>query len=177
MREPFSPSPQPPPAGGGGDVCLTPTLTLRPLDADEATILAAKLAEMEPWRGLGSTVSGLERYLTRDDCALTRHAILHQGVLSGVMTVREPWLRGAYLELFALCDGCQGQGLGQAIIGWLAARTTRTAPNLWVTVSASNDRARRFYARQGFVPVGDLPDLVRDGCTEILLRLSPRDRT
>jgi ribosomal protein S18 acetylase RimI-like enzyme len=44
------------------------------------------------------------------------------------------------------------------------------SPNLWTSVSAFNLRALKFYATVGFVKVGMLPDLVRLGFNEILLR-------
>jgi ribosomal protein S18 acetylase RimI-like enzyme len=150
---------------------LTAALELRPLAATEAEMLAARFAEMDPWQGLGFTAKGLERYFTCADAGLYRYAVLKEGALAGVVAVRYPWLRGAYLELLGLLIDAQGQRLGQQILGWLAFRTALEASNLWATVSASNDRARRFYAKQGFVPIGDLPDLVQDGCNEVFLRL------
>ena len=120
-----------------------------------------------------SAAAGLAGYLTRADPGLRRHGVIHDGQLAGVVAVRSPWLRGAYLELLGMTAEQQRQGLGQAVIGWLTAEAARNGANLWVTVSAFNEPARRFYARQGFVPVGDLPDLVRAGSTEILLRLPP----
>ena len=89
--------------------------------------------------------------------------------LAGAMTVRWPWLHGPYLELLAVLPEAQGRGLGGALLGWLIAQVP-SSRNLWVAVSAFNTGARRFYARHGFVEVGTVPGLVRDGFDEILLR-------
>ncbi len=150
---------------------LTATLELRTLDIAEATIIAAKLAKMDPWQSLGFTSTSLERYLTRVNPGLHRYSVFKEGALSGIVAVRYPWLRGAYLELLGLFAETQGDGFGPHIIAWLISETRMGGSNLWATVSASNSKARRFYEKQGFLPIGDIPDLVQDGCTEILLHL------
>lgn len=147
------------------------SLVFRPMRADEARPIAARLVEMAPWSVLGATVAGLESYLASDDPCLERIALERQGVLLGLVTVRERWLRGTYLELLAVLPEAQGQGIGAAVIAWLSARAVPTRPNLWVTVSASNLDAQRFYRREGFEPIGPLEDLIKTGQTEILMRL------
>ena len=149
---------------------LAADVEVRALRENEARIVAARLADLVPWRSLGYTTAGLERYLTRHDPSLSRYALWCADRLSGVVAVRAPWLRGAYLELLAVFEETQGQGLGQKIMTWLLAEGGRAGANLWAAVSTTNERARRFYARHGFVAVGELPDLVRVGYTEILLR-------
>jgi GNAT superfamily N-acetyltransferase len=142
---------------------------LAPMDAAAAAVLGERLAAMDPWLRLGYPVERLERYLATDSPALARYRIEVDGELAGALTVRWPWLHGPYLELLALLPQAQGRGLGGALLQWLA---TQAAPsrNLWVVVSAFNAGARRFYARHGFVEVGAVPGLVRDGFDEILLR-------
>ncbi len=154
---------------------LTGALELRPVAVDEAAILGLQLMAMEPWRSLGFTATGLERYFTRVDPGLHRYSVLWEGRLAGVVAVRYPWLRGAYLELLGLFAETQGRGMGQHIIAWLVSETSIGGANLWATVSASNHGARCFYEKQGFVPIGDIPNLVREGYTEILLRLPLQD--
>lgn len=149
---------------------LSATSEARPLRDDDARIIAARLGRMEPWHSLGFTSEGLERYLTRHDLGLNRYALWQEDRLIGVIAVRTPWLRGAYLELLGVFEEAQGRGIGYSLINWLAAEGARAGANLWATVSASNRRARCFYERHGFVPIGEIPDLVRVGYTEVLLR-------
>lgn len=150
---------------------LSATSEARPPQDDDAQIIAARLARLEPWQSLGFTSEGLERYLTRHDPSLSRYALLQEERLIGVIAIRTPWLRGAYLELLGVFEEAQGQGIGHSLIDWLTSEGARAGANLWATVSASNQRARRFYEQHGFVPIGEIPDLVRTGHTEILLRL------
>ena len=50
----------------------------------------------------------------------------------------------------------QGAGIAQALMSWvLDTARADGAPALALTVWEENDRAKRFYARYGFVHVGD----------------------
>lgn len=145
-------------------------VSLKPLGGDDAAILGARLAELEPWYGLGMTDEALTGYLVRDDPCLRRYAIWAAEGLAGVVTVRYPWLRGAYLELLGVLPAAQRCGIGRRLIEWMVTETSPRAANLWTTVSKSNQPARRFYEALGFTPIGEVPGLVRDDHTEILLR-------
>jgi diamine N-acetyltransferase len=150
---------------------LLPSCTLGRLQGeDEASLLSILLAGMEPWRTLGYSAAALQRYLLRPDATLYRHAVVIQGEISGVVCVRYPWLRGAYLELIGLTAAQQGLGIGREILSWLEAEARRETHNVWVLVSAFNTRARTFYARQGYTEIGVIEDFVQPGYNEILLR-------
>jgi GNAT superfamily N-acetyltransferase len=142
---------------------------LAPMDEAAAAWLGERLAAMDPWRRLGYAPDRLRGYLATDSPALARYRIDVEGALAGALTVRWPWLHGPYLELLAILPESQGRGLGSALVHWLEAQAG-SSRNLWVAVSAFNAGARRFYARHGFVEVGAVPGLVRDGFDEILLR-------
>jgi len=143
---------------------------LRPLIAADAAPLAAALVELDPWRTLGYGAAALAAYLGRDDSALARFVIERQGHAAGLLAIRSPWLRGPSIELLALLPTAQGGGLGRQVVAWAAAEAKPVAANLWACVSAFNAPARAFYARQGFIEVATLPDLVAPGFDEILVR-------
>ncbi|HLO77140.1 MAG TPA: GNAT family N-acetyltransferase [Magnetospirillum sp.] len=142
-------------------------MTPRPLVAADIPALAAALAGMDPWLTLGYSATGLAAYLGREDGALMRVVIEHDGAPAAVLALRRPWLRGPYVELLAVLPQAQGAGFGRALVEWAAGQG---GGNLWACVSAFNSAARRFYAGMGFVEVAPLPDLVADGQAEILLR-------
>lgn len=145
-------------------------MTPRPLAALDIPALAAALAGLDPWRSLGYSAAGLAAYLAREDAALNRVALERDGRAAAVLALRRPWLRGPYIELLAVLPEAQGAGLGHALVEWAAAQA---GGNLWACVSAFNQSARAFYARTGFAEVAVLPDLVREGFDEILLRRVP----
>lgn len=143
---------------------------LRPLEPVDAGPLALVLTAMDPWARLGYAAPALEGYLKREDAALTRWIVERHGKTAGVLALRSPWLRGPYVELFAILPRHQGHGLGGAVMDWAVKSAAQTAPNLWACVSDFNASARSFYARHGFAEVTPLDGLVQAGASEILLR-------
>lgn len=140
---------------------------IRHLRPEEAPALAGSLVHMDPWRRLGFSDDGLAAYLLRDDANLLRMAFERDGRVAGLLCLRSPWLRGPYVEMLAVVPGCQGQGIGSALLAWAAGQN---GGNLWVCVSAFNLRARDFYGRNGFVEKAELSDLIAVGEDEILMR-------
>ena len=63
-----------------------------------------------------------------------------------------------------------GRGSGSALVAHVAGRVFARRRWLFVSCDADNRAALRFYRRQGFARVGRLPDLVRAGRIELLLR-------
>lgn len=137
---------------------------------EDARIIAGEMVRMDPWRALNYSAVNLESYLLAPDPSLRRYAVRLDGRVAGVVAVRYPWLKGAYLELIGLFPAAQGQGFGTTILQWLERTTAARATNLWVLVSSFNDGARRFYLRYGFREIGAIEALVSLQSTELLLR-------
>jgi diamine N-acetyltransferase len=136
----------------------------------DAVVAAGELVSIDPWERLGFDQGALERYLTRLDPCLYRYTIEHNGRSSGLICIRYPWLRGPYIELFAVFPKAQRKGIGGAVIDWVDKLALGREKNLWVAVSSFNEAARRFYEGKGFRYLADIPDLVRAGEAEILMR-------
>ena len=147
-----------------------PSCTLHRLREKEAGPVAERLSAIDPWLTLGYRPESLRDYLIRPDPAKHCFVIEVEGRVAGAISIRHPWLDGPYLELFAVFPDHQGAGLGAEMLAWWQEQSFQVAKNLWVLVSSFNKPARGFYLRQGFVEIGTLKDLVRDGCDEILLR-------
>lgn len=143
---------------------------LVPLEFCNCEDIAKVIAAMEPWRSLGYNVDVLARYMKRPDPALNRFGVLVAGEMAGAFCVRFPWLLGPFLELMAVFERFQGRGVGREIMKWVEAQAVGTSRNLWTSASSFNTRARSFYGRLGFTEVAVLPDLVKNGYEEILLR-------
>lgn len=140
------------------------------LGPEQAGSIAARLAVMDPWLTLGYSAETLARGLQITHPDLTRYLALRDGEIQGLIVIRYPWLRGAYIELFAILPGAQGQGLGAAALDFLEETYQGRTGNLWLLVSGFNANARRFYERHGFRPIGLIPDLVVAGQDEVLMR-------
>lgn len=144
--------------------------TLSPMAGDDAEVLGAAFAGMEPWLGYRVPPGRLAVFLGSSEPGCVRFAIRHEGALAGAIVIRDPWLLGPYLQFLGLLPGQQGRGLGRAVLAWMEREAPREARNLWLCVTASNVRARAFYERAGFELVSTLPDLVADGTDELLMR-------
>jgi GNAT superfamily N-acetyltransferase len=123
---------------------------------------------MDPWLTMNYRPQALEFYLLRADPALSRYSVMVSENLAGVLSVRYPWLFGPFIELVALFDGFRGKGIGGRIVDWVCLH--HQATNVWVTVSAINSGAQRFYGKMGFERTATLEDLIKPGWDEILLR-------
>lgn len=145
-----------------------PSCQLIPLQELEITAISEQLAQMHPWQTMNYSVTTLANYLRRKDACLYQYAIMTE-TLAGVLCVRYPWLRGAYIELVAIFPTQQNSGIGHDLIQWLANQLIPNA-NLWALVSQINPKAQQFYQREGFVEIGTLQDFVFEGYNEILLR-------
>jgi ribosomal protein S18 acetylase RimI-like enzyme len=143
----------------------------RPIPA-LARAQASWIAAIEPWRALGYRPDALGRYLARKARARSAWVVraAAKGPPLGVVVVDHGVLLGSFIALLAIRPEASGQGLGRALVQHVAARTFATRRWLFVSCDGKNAAALRFYRSLGFLRVGRLPDLVRQGRMEILLR-------
>ena len=148
-----------------------PARTFRPTAA-LARAQAAWIASIEPWRGLGYRAEALGRYLARKARAGAVWAARTSphGPPLGVVVADDGVLLGAFIALLAVRPEAGGQGVGRRLVDRVAARTFAKRRWLYTSADGKNLAALRFYRRLGFARVGRLPDLVRPGRVEILLR-------
>ncbi len=145
-------------------------ITLDEMTAEAADHLAVRIAEIDPWRRLAIPVDRI-RWLFEAGHGSEVRAIQigHRPV--GAVVVQCNWLLGPYLQHLSVLPEAQARGAGTLALAWLEeiARQDHQS-NIWLCVSAFNCQARAFYARHGFVETATLPDLIRPGEDEILMR-------
>jgi len=132
---------------------------------------AGWIAGIEPWKGLGYRAQPLGRYLAR--LARAGSVWIAQAARrqpQGVVVTTDNFLLGGFIALLAVRAEASGQGIGQRLVAHVEARVFARRRWLFVSCDAANQGALRFYRRQGFARVGRLPDLVRAGRVELLLR-------
>lgn len=142
------------------------------LDADIAGMLASELAGIDPWRRYGFDTARLERFLAQPMADAQRLLLVGDGEhVAGIGIVRLNWLAGSYLNFLAVLPAFQRRGMGGAFLDWMAAAGhERGERNQFVAATAFNTRAMQLYERHGFEPVAQLPGLIGDAETEVLLR-------
>jgi diamine N-acetyltransferase len=145
---------------------------LGPMGNNDAQVLAEQFVDMEPWQSLGTSTLGLERTMLPSSLWQGRSWCLALDAKPiGAMVIRDDWLRGPFLTMFAVVPQYQRQGLARASLSWWEADARRNhKSNLWLSVSDFNVPARRLYEQIGFKPVAHLDGLLVDGLDEILMR-------
>ncbi len=135
---------------------------------------ATWIVGIEPWAGLGYRAQPLGRWLGR--AARARGVWVARGARAdsadGIIVVETPFLLGGFIALLAVRPAAAGRGIGSALVAAARQQVFDVAGKRWLYVSADsgNRAALAFYRKLGFSRVGRLPDLIRAGNTEILLR-------
>jgi ribosomal protein S18 acetylase RimI-like enzyme len=75
-----------------------------------------------------------------------------------------------YIQTLCVSEAYRGKGLGHHLLYFCEEKILETSPNLFICVSAFNTRALKLYEAFGFERIGELPNFVKSGITEILLR-------
>ncbi len=143
--------------------------TIRPLDGlEEAQACARLMCSSEPWLTLGR---GYEASLERmrdetKECYVARAGESLAGFL--VLDMRGAF-RG-YLQIVCVAPESRGSGVGTRLVRFAEERIFRETPNVFLCVSSFNSGARRLYERLGYTLVGELPDYLVRGHSELLMR-------
>jgi GNAT superfamily N-acetyltransferase len=154
-----------------GDAAGSRSLIIEPLKAEHAERLGGGFAAIDPWARYPYPASALQAYFAAKETGAPRFAIWLGGNLAGAAGLRLNWLRGPYVQFLGVLPEFQRRGLGASVLDWIESEARRgNERNLWVAASDFNVGAIRFYEAHGFALVAALPDLVRDGRTELLLR-------
>jgi ribosomal protein S18 acetylase RimI-like enzyme len=88
----------------------------------------------------------------------------------GFVTIKNDFLHGGYIRRIAVKEEYRGERIGRRIMEFIEERVFDHYSNIFVCVSSSNPRARKFYKDLGYHQVGELPNLILDGEIEYLLR-------
>jgi ribosomal protein S18 acetylase RimI-like enzyme len=160
-----------------------PSVRIRPLRAGDVEACARLVAGDPLWQRYGLTLRRARRALRQVLAARRRGGAtaLAAGDVAvaavGGVPVGFVWFRregtfhhSGYVRWLAVAPAARGRGVGTALLRHAEARIFRHGPNVFLTVSAFNRRARAFYRRLGYVRVGALTDYVVPGVTEVLLR-------
>jgi ribosomal protein S18 acetylase RimI-like enzyme len=135
---------------------------------EEERIWSARLmASTEPWITLGRGFEAC-RSVALDPAYLTLVA-RRGGSPCGFVRIHPRGVAGSpYVASIAVQKAERGRGVGKALLDE-AERRFPKARYIFLCVSSFNERARALYERDGYTRIGDLPDYVIDGASEILM--------
>ena len=149
-----------------------------PAEAGDLSALADLMAASPLLRRYGTTreaaLAALERAHRAGDLVLIGRA-------PGGPPVGLAWVIGsriltgaAYLRLLLVAEAHQQSGLGGRLLAEAERRARESANHLVLLVTRDNAGARRFYERQGYRHVGDLPGFAVSGLDEALYQKALR---
>lgn len=105
----------------------------------------------------------------------TSHGDFVVGAFEGATLVGIAWIlpkgafgRSPYLRMLAVDPEAQSAGAGAALLTHAERNAVKGAKHFFLLVSDFNERAQAFYKRQGYAPVGALPEFVLPDVAEQL---------
>ena len=143
-------------------------------DPDDFVICANMMIKTDPWITLGMNYDDCieafngdykEIYICESDNDIAGFVILQVcGTFSG------------YIQTICMAEKYRGMGLGTKLLEFCEKRILQFSPNVFICVSTFNEGARKLYLRFGFKPVGELPNFVKVGFSELLMRKTAGQR-
>lgn len=150
---------------------LQQAVRLEALSTDCADYFGAQFSAMTPWAEYGFSQQELAKFFASSEVGAARLLIKVAKAPAGVAVIRGQWLRGSYLHFLGILPAFEGRGVGGAVLSWWETHARGFGDrNLWITVSEFNAPARSFYARYGFKEAAEIPGLIEEPHSEILLR-------
>ena len=74
-----------------------------------------------------------------------------------------------YLHIIAVKEEYRNKGIGRTLLHYSENIAYEMADKLFLVVADYNPDAKRFYERNGYQQVGEIPDLYRPGVTEYMM--------
>jgi ribosomal protein S18 acetylase RimI-like enzyme len=150
-------------------------LTIRPLaspdpELTETRRCAGIMAASDPWLMLGRTYEQCLAAVRNPDRDVY---VAYDGDTFRGFTVL--LMRGAlpgYIGVVAVAEEARGSGVGSALLDFAEGLIFERSPNVFLSVSSFNERARALYERRGYALVGPMRDYFVRGHDELLMRKS-----
>ena len=144
-------------------------VAIRPLADDAEAELCARMMEFsEPWMSLGTgyrTLFDLMRNPSRE-----RYVASLDNRIAGFVVINMSGTLAGYIQTICVAPGNRASGIGRLLMAHAETRIFRDTPNVFLMVSDFNAAARRFYERLGYRTIGEIPEYLVAGRSEILMR-------
>jgi ribosomal-protein-alanine N-acetyltransferase len=126
------------------------------------------MAASEPWLTLGITVDEAVQRLTNPDREI--YVAVDESVLGFIILNTKMGPFTGYIQTICVAPDARGRGIGSQLVAFAEERIFRDGPNVFLCVSSFNPRARALYERLGYETIGEMPDYLIAGASEILMR-------
>ena len=129
---------------------------------------AAMMASSDPWITMGFSYAQCLRAF--EGHWRETYVLWYQQEVAGFVVIQPLGTFRGYIQTLCVSEAYRGKGLGHHLLYFCEEKILETSPNLFICVSAFNTRALKLYESFGFERIGELPNFVKSGITEILLR-------
>jgi ribosomal protein S18 acetylase RimI-like enzyme len=144
-------------------------MEIRPLASEpEREQCARMMSVSDPWMRLGRTYDGCLEALRKGPAEL--YVAIDDGAVRGFIVLMMHGALVGYIRILCIDPAHRSHGLGTQLVNFAEERIFRESPNVWLFVTSFNTRARALYERLGYVVIGEVPDYIVRGVSEILMR-------
>jgi ribosomal-protein-alanine N-acetyltransferase len=144
-------------------------MDIRLLGTDpEAEMCARLMASSEPFKTLRRGYDESLRIIN-DPLREVYLALIDGEVIGFIVVVMKGAFTG-YIQSICVSPDYRGKGVGSRLMDYAETRILLETPNVFLCVSDFNDRAMKLYLRRGYKVIGEIPDYLIEGSSEIFLR-------
>lgn len=147
-------------------------ITISPATPSDLALCVEWMATSEPWLTLRRDREGCERALQRPGTELFIARDAEKQTALGFILIAEHGLAGSpYIASICSAPEARGLGIGSALLNFIEKHFTDKR-HLFLLVSSFNLRAQALYRRHGYSQVGELPDYIVPGYSELIFHKS-----
>jgi len=145
---------------------------LRPLREEDLPKCISMMLSSEPWITLRTKEEDARKSLVkgmREGKALVAEI---GGKIAGfiVFYVTGAFPLGGYIGLLGVFPNFRGRGIGKILLKTAEKEIFKSSINVFLLVSSFNRVAITFYEKNGYQRVGEIPDAIVAGHSEIIMR-------
>ena len=147
---------------------VIPSLEIGKPREDELEWAASLMAGSEPWITLDRGLDACREACRRTDL---RAFVARQGAAPlGFVLVHPRGVAGSpYIASIGVAPEARGRKVGRRLMAFVEDLFRPQSRHIFLCVSSFNGRAQKFYEDLGYARVGEFPDYVVDGASEILM--------
>ena len=137
-------------------------------DSNAMVQFAKMMVTTDPWISLGFS---FEQCLTAfDGPGKEIYGMEVEGKVVGFVVLQLTGTFKGYIQTICIQATHRSKGYGRHLLKFCEDRIFKISPNVFICVSSFNKGAIKLYHDLGFEPVGELPNFIKSGFTELLLR-------
>jgi ribosomal protein S18 acetylase RimI-like enzyme len=138
------------------------------IDPQKITACAKIMSSTEPWITYGMDYDYCLKTF-EGDCKEV-YTLENEEEVAGFVILQVCGTFKGYIQSLCVSEKHRSKGLGKKLLQFCEERVLKISPNIFICVSTFNKGAIKLYYEFGFILVGELPDFVKQGLTELLLR-------